>query len=656
VCGITGFVDFSGLDRDDARARVRRMADAIQHRGPDEEGYFVDDHAAFGHRRLAIIDLSSGQQPMSALNGAVQIIYNGEIYDFMAVRAELEAKGHRFRTRCDTEVLLIAYLEWGEACVDRLHGMFAFAIWDSRTRRLLLGRDRVGKKPLYFVRQGSVVAFASELKALRAGGLCPTELDPEALDCYFSFGYIPSPRTVYQGVRKLLPGHTLMVTANGETERRYWRIEFTKPDPALTFEAASEELGALLDQATRSRLESEVPLGAFLSGGIDSSLVVASMAKLVNRPVITNSIGADDGGATELPAARRVAEFLKTDHHEFMVKPDAMAVLEKIAWHFDEPLADSSAVPTWYVCQMARKTVTVALSGDGGDEAFGGYTFRYIPHVVESRVRAALPSIVRKPVFGGLGSLWPASAKLPRPLRLKTIFENLSVSDAEAYYRDLVWLRADARERLYSRKFQESLRGFTPYETVHPFYAGSDAPDALARSQLADMSIYMTDDVLAKVDRMSMAHSLEVRAPLMDTRVLEFAARMPAHFKMNMHEGKLLLRRLAAQRLPEEIHRLPKRGFSISAASWLRNEVRDFARDIIFNPASLLRDYLDTATTERMWSEHQSGARDHNVLLWGLMMFGLWERKHLTDVNAPGAGGSVSASSAPPVRADVVNG
>ena len=649
MCGITGFVDFGGHSRTEAAARVKRMADAIAHRGPDEEGYFVDDFVALGHRRLAIIDLSSGQQPMSALDGRVQIIFNGEIYNYLEVRAELEKLGHHFHTRSDTEVLLLGYVQWGERCVERMSGMFAFAIWDGRDRRLVLARDRVGKKPLYYARMGSTVAFGSELKALRAVDLCPTELDPESLDCYLSFGYIPAPRTIYRGARKVRAAHTLVVTEDGERERRYWNLSFSG-QAGRTLGEATEELEGLLDEAVQCRLMSEVPLGAFLSGGIDSSLVVSSMARRLERPVITHSIGFTDRAHSELPIAARIARHLGTDHHEFTVTPDAATVLERIAWHFDEPLADSSALPTWYVCEMTRRSVAVALSGDGGDEGFGGYIFRYHPHVLESRVRRALPAALRTPLFGLLGGLWPGSAALPRPLRLKTILENLAGGDAEAFYRDLVWLRPDARESVYSPDFLQTLRGFTPMEALAPYYVHNDAPDALGRSQFADIHFYMTDDVLAKVDRMSMAHSLEVRAPLLDHRILEFAARLPSALKMNGRQGKLPLRALAARRLPADIVNLPKRGFSIPAAQWLRGELRPLVEETLSN-SGLPTDLLRTDRLRQMWRDHLRGARDHSVFLWGLMMLSLWQKTSSQGTSRAVAHSASGASRQSPERA-----
>ncbi len=627
MCGITGFIDFEGHEREQARARVRHMADALIHRGPDEEGYYVDDYAALGHRRLSIIDLSSGQQPMSALEGQLQLIFNGEIYNFAQLRAELEGRGRHFKTHSDTEVILLAYAEWGERCVERLAGMFAFALWDTRTRTLLLARDRVGKKPLYYYRQGPRIAFASELKALRAGGFCPDKIDPEALDCYFTLGYIPVPRTIYENVHKLEPAHTLMVSREAAVARQYWQLSFAAPR-ARPLENAVNELDALLDEAVACRLVSEVPLGAFLSGGLDSSLVVASMARQMGRPVITNSIGFDDRKFNELGAARSIADHLKTDHHEFVVQPRAADVLERIAWHFDEPLADSSAVATWYVCEMARRTVTVALSGDGGDEGFGGYTFRYVHHALESRIRVALPASLRAATFGTLGALWPASAWLPKPLRLKTILENLAVGDAEAFYRDLAWLRSDTRDALYTPGFLATLSGFTPMEPVARYYCHNDATDSLGRSQFTDINFYMTDDVLVKMDRMGMAHSLEIRCPLLDHRILEFAAKLPTALKIRGRNGKLVLRALAARHLPREIQSRPKQGFSVPAASWLRGELRPMAEELVFKVQRAFDNLLDKRALERLWQEHQSAARDHSVFLWGLMMLGLWETSH----------------------------
>lgn len=628
MCGIAGFINFQGHDRKCAQARLKRMTDSLVHRGPDEEGFYIDDHAALGHRRLSIIDLAGGHQPMAIEDGGIQVVFNGEIYNYPALKKELVAKGYRFHTQSDTETLLYSYREWGEQCVDKLNGMFAFAIWDVKERSLFLARDRVGKKPLYYYWNGQVFSFASELKGLRVAGLCPTDIDPEAIDCYFSFGYIPAPKTIYKSVNKLLPAHTLTVREGSVSQRRYWAIHFAR-DCSRSVDDIVEQFETLFDDAVKCRLMADVPLGAFLSAGLDSTLVVSSMAKAMNRPVLTNSIGFGDPEFNELPLAGLVAEHFRTDHREYVVDPQINNVLEKIAWHFDEPFADSSAVPTWYVCEMAKNNVTVALSGDGGDENYGGYTFRYIPHVIESRIRSILPnSLFRRLLFGLPGRIYPAYAWLPRPLRLKTFLENLAGSDATAFYNDLIWLRQDTRQNLYTEDLLKGLGGFEPFEIVKPTYESSNAYDPLSRALYTDINLYMTDDCLVKVDRMSMAHSLEVRSPLLDYRLMEFAASLPSRLKIRYGKGKVLLRRLASDRLPAEILKQPKRGFSIPAARWLRHELRDMAEQAILNSNSFHGEFLKRNQLEATWKEHLSGNRDHSVFLWGLLMLDLWAKMH----------------------------
>ena len=421
MCGIAGFVSYHQHDRNEAMLRVRKMTNSLAHRGPDEEGYYVDDMVALGHRRLSIIDLKHGQQPMSGLGGRVRIVFNGEIYNFFELKAELISKGHAFHTKSDTEVILQAYVEWGENCVEKLNGMFAFAIWDERNSGLFMARDRVGKKPLYYTRQGNKFAFASELKAIKTIDMCPNNLDPQSLDCYFSLGYIPAPRTIFKNVQKLPAGRCISIFEKSEKERRYWELKFNN-SYKLRFCEAVDEFQYLLDKAVKCRLMSEVPLGCFLSGGLDSSLVVASMSRLMDKAVKTNSIGFPDYEFSELPIARAISEHIGTEHYEKIVTPQITDDLIRISTFFDEPFADSSAVPTWYVSQAAKEQVTVALSGDGGDESFGGYTFRYVPHMIESKIRRLLPQKMRRVVFGLMGSWWPDSATLPKYLRLKTIW------------------------------------------------------------------------------------------------------------------------------------------------------------------------------------------------------------------------------------------
>ncbi len=623
MCGIAGFIDFSGHAPAEARVRVEAMTRAIAHRGPDAASCHVDGIAALGHRRLSIIDVENGAQPMAALDGTVQLVFNGEIYNFRELRAELESRGQVFATRSDTEVVLRAWLEWGEAAIARLNGMFALALWDARRRSLLLARDRFGEKPLFYARTAQGIAFASELKALRAGGFCRADLDPESVDCYLTLGYVPAPRSIFRGVRKLMPGQWLRVGAEGDREETYWRPRFGAPR-AVSLEAAAEEFEALLIEAVRCRMVSDVPLGAFLSGGLDSALVVWAMSRVSGDPVRTHSIGPERGEG-ELPLARAIAAQLGTQHEEFRVGPEVESLLPAIVHHLDEPLADSSAVPTWHVSRMTRRNVTVALSGDGGDEAFGGYTARYLPHLFESRVRAALPSGLRRGVFGPLARAWPASARLPRPLRLRTILGNLAVDDSRAYFRDLAWLEEEARASLYSRELREALRGFTPFEVVGARYAAdAAAPDALARSQLADIGLYMTDDVLAKVDRMSMAHGLEVRCPLLDPRIVDFAGTLPASLKLGGGEGKRLLRQVAARRLPRRVATAPKQGFSIPAAAWLRGPLVPAFESRVLPRDAAINEWVEPAAVRAIWREHQSGARDHSVPLWALMCLATW--------------------------------
>ena len=626
MCGIAGYITFDNHDPQKEKMRIQRMTKALAHRGPDADGFYVDTTAALGHRRLSIIDRSGGSQPMAlSAKDTLIIVYNGEVYNFLEIREELKIRGHQFSTRSDTEVILVAYLEWGKDCVKKFNGMFAFAIWNVETKTLFLGRDRVGKKPLYYSFNGKVFSFASELKALMVGGFCTDVISPKAIDCYFCFGYIPATEAIFKGVKKLQAAHTLTVTSNNIESECYWKLT-CKQRSYSSLEVAAEEFEELFDKAVACRMMSEVPLGAFLSGGVDSALVVSAMAKCSKNRVLTNTIGFDDKGFNEIPVARAVAEHFNCDHREFIVQPNVVDVLEKIAWYFDEPFADSSAVPTWYVCQMAKQNVTVVLSGDGGDESFGGYTFRYLPHMLESKIRSFIPFSFRKTVFGGFGTIYPESSRLPKILRLKTIFNNLALDDCEAFIRDLVWLLPEERNKLYSADFLDSLHGFTPFETVMPFYNNNDAASAMAKAQYADVHFYMTDDVLVKVDRMSMAHSLEVRSPLLDYRILEFAAGLPTKLKINWKQGKLVLRRLAEKRLPSQVNEQPKRGFSIPAVDWLRNELRDIVEEAIGSQGSLIDTTFRKIELDRIWRRHLTGQKDYNVFLWGLIMLHLWEK------------------------------
>jgi asparagine synthase (glutamine-hydrolysing) len=624
MCGIAGFIDFSSLNRENAREKLLRMTDCIVHRGPDAGGAYVDTYAALGHRRLSIIDLATGHQPMADVSGRYRIVFNGEIYNFPALKRELEILGYRFATASDTEVILQAYACWGSACVERFNGMFAFALWDTLEKRVFIARDRVGKKPLYYTWDGRCFAFASELKALIQGGFTGRTIDSAALDAYFCLGYIPSPMAVFTDVHKLPPATAGVVTPEGPSFNRYWDLDCT-PEIALTLDEACDRLDALLRDAVCCRMMSEVPLGAFLSSGLDSGLVVSYMAELSDRPVATHTMGFEEDAFNESAGARLIAGHLGTRHSEFVSKPEDMETLLSIARCLDEPFADNSVLPSWHVCRNAARSVTVALTGDGGDEGFGGYTFRYLPHVMESRIRRWIPKGLRQGVFGPAGKIYPASARLPKVLRVKTILENIAQSDARAFYNDLVWLREDDRNRLYTKAFKSALSGRTPGERVVSLYEQCQGADALSRAQYTDIRFYLPEDVLVKADRMSMAHGLELRNPFLDHRILEFGVSLPSDLKISRTRGKLLLRHLARKKLPPEVVNLPKKGFSVPAAHWLRTGLKGFARDVVFQ-SPLIKELLNRDVLDRMWTDHQSCARDHHVFLWSTMMLGLWEK------------------------------
>ena len=519
MCGLAGIVS-SQQGHPDERTLLA-MRDVQWHRGPDQAGVYVGEGVGLGHRRLSIIDLEHGQQPMVDDKAGLALIYNGELYNFMALRVELEALGTVFVSHSDTEVLLRAWQHWGEACLPRLVGIFAFAVWNKRTQRIFLARDQIGVKPLYygFTTAGDLV-FASELKGLLAHPDVERKLDPQALEDYLAFGYVPDPKSIYQGIFKLPPGHWLSWRA-GEplpAARQYWDVPF-KLDTQLGESEAAAKLRTLLDDAVASQMVADVPLGAFLSGGVDSSAVVASMSRVAPEPVNTCSIGFDHSGFDETAYARQVAEHLHTKHFEERVSSQDDDLLDMLAGIYDEPFADSSALPTWRVCQLARKHVTVALSGDGGDENFAGYR-RYRLHAWESSLRAGLPLALRKPLFGLLGKIYPKADWAPRPLRAKTTLQALACDNVEAYFHSVSITSAAMRQQLYSASFKRELQGYSALSVfrTHAQHAPTDQPLLLA--QYLDLKTWLPGDILTKVDRASMAHSLEVRVPLLDHRLV----------------------------------------------------------------------------------------------------------------------------------------
>jgi asparagine synthase (glutamine-hydrolysing) len=621
MCGLTGIFEYR-RPTEISKDLVHRMNETIVHRGPDDEGIFVGPGIGLGFRRLSIIDLSGGHQPIANEDGSIWVMLNGEIYNYPELRKEMLEKGHTLATRSDTETIVHLYEEYGEDCFAQLRGMFAVVIWDSNKRKLLMARDRLGKKPLFYSADSQRVLFGSELKALLAGDNLSREMDPYALYDYFSFGYIPAPKTVYSSVRKVLPGHHITVSGDGVLrEKSYWKLSFGETDEHSEADWC-ERLHHELCEATRIRLMSDVPLGAFLSGGLDSSAVVATMARLMNQPVTTCSIGFDVPEFDESKYARQVAEQFHTQHHEQVVQPDALTVVDKLAWHYDEPFADSSAIPTYYVSGIARKYVTVALGGDGGDENFAGYR-RYQFDVMENRIRARVPAGIRSSIFGPLGRWYPPLAWAPRVFRAKATFQSLSRNPLEGYFNSISIFRPGEKSKLFQRDFLDQLAGYDSIEVLRHHYDRADTEDPLSRIQYVDIKTYLPDDILTKVDRASMAVSLEVRAPLLDHRLTEMAARMPSSLKLRGREGKYIFKKAMEPTLSRDILYRSKQGFAVPLAHWFRNELKEMAHETIFGVKDgiLVPQYL-----QKIWTEHQRGTFDRSAHLWAVLMFRKWQK------------------------------
>ena len=621
MCGITGIIDLKGR-RQFERAVIERMNESQRHRGPDEGDLYLAPGIALGHRRLSIIDLATGQQPLFNEDGSVVIVFNGEIYNFQELVPQLEALGHRFRTRSDTEVIVHAWEAWGEACVERLRGMFAFAIWDENRQTLFMARDRLGVKPMYYAAlPDGQLLFGSELKSVMAHGGLSREIDPLALEEYFSLGYVAEPRTVFKAARKLPPGSfiTLKRGAPVGEPRTYWDVSFTG-DARIGAADAQEELVARLRESVRLRMIAEVPLGAFLSGGVDSSAVVAMMAEQCAEPVKTCSIAFKDPRFDESAFAQKVAERYFTEHHVDRVDTDDFDLVDTLARLYDEPYADSSAIPTYRVCQLARKHVTVALSGDGGDESFGGYR-RYRLHMAEERLRAALPLGVRRPVFGLLGRVYPKADWAPRPLRAKATFQALARDTVDAYFHGVSIVRDDLRSALFSNSLKAELGGYNAVELFRAHAARAQVHDALSLVQYLDLKTYLVGDINTKVDRASMAHSLEVREPLMDHPLVEWLASLPSDLKVRGDEGKWLLKKAMEPHLPHDIMYRPKQGFAVPLARWFRGPLRSRVREALLGGPMADTGWFNRLTLQKILSEHESGQRDHSAPLWTILMF-----------------------------------
>lgn len=624
MCGIAGVFARDGDLPPEVRAAVPEMTAALAHRGPDGVGFFSNEHVAFGHRRLAIIDRATGHQPMTNDDESHWIVFNGEIYNHRPLRERLAGRGYRFRTHSDTEVILHAYEEFGEHCVDVLEGMFAFAIYDKRKRELFAARDRLGKKPLFYAELGGVFHFASELPALRRSPLWSDDLDVSSLEGYLSLGYFIAPSTVFRHARKLPPASTLRLSPGGLSVSTYWDVsEFDtdhRPDSDIVKEADER-----LRTAVNARLESEVPLGAFLSGGIDSGLVVSYMAESLADRLVTASVGFGEPAHNELEAAGWAAKRFGSRHYSEIIRPRLDEVVGPISEGLGEPLADSSAIPTWYLARAAREHVTVALSGDGGDEGFAGYDFRYQTHALEASVRRFVPNRLA-PVMAWLGRQWPRSPRLPRALRLGGLIENLGTDPAAAYYTDLTFFRpADARRLMGLTPDRDPARSPVYHAVTEP-YRRCASMDPVQRAEYADLKVYLPNNSLVKVDRMSMVHGLEVRSPLLDREVVEFAFRIPASRKQSFTQSKLVLRELALHRLPKPLWQMPKHGFSAPLGSWIREVPGHMYEDEVLVSSAQIGRWLDLKELMRHFADHRGGAIDRGYILWACWILERWLR------------------------------
>ena len=615
MCGIAGVI-YSDHQHPVDGDLIDRMCAVIHHRGPDEWGMWCEGPVGIGMKRLRIIDLAGGSQPMAAAGGKIRIVFNGEIYNYRELREDLEKRGYRFVTNSDTESILHLYEEYGEECVQHLRGMFAFAIWDARRRTLFMARDRFGKKPLHYLHDGQKLVFGSEIKSLLQHPDVKPEVYRPAIVNYLAYGYVPDPDTMFLGISKLPPGHTLTWKDGHIVVKQYWDLRFQPDDPPKDDEYYLNEVDRLLHEAVKIRLVSDVPLGAFLSGGIDSSLVVAMMARQMREPVKTFSIGFEEEKYNELPYARMVAAKYGTDHHEEIVRPDAEEVLSDLITVFDEPFADSSAIPTYYVSRMARRHVTVALSGDGGDEIFAGYG-RYLDSTLADRLEH-VPLALRRTVLGGAARLLPEGFKGTKTLRYLA-------ADRDARYLAKMTKELSCRyQAVFSQDLMAEAGGGNPAAALEGCFLKVKGLDAVTRRQYADVKGYLPGDILTKVDRTSMLVSLEARSPLLDHRLAEFAATIPTELKVRGRSLKNVLKTLARRYLPEELIDRPKMGFEVPVAKWINSEWREMSHDLVLGERALQRGNFNPRYLNWIMEEHRSGRRNHNGAIWALMVLEMW--------------------------------
>ena len=625
MCGIAGCLHFDSMKGID-RVLLQRMSETLVHRGPDGAGIYLSGPVGLAHRRLSIIDLESGRQPMSNENGTLWIVFNGEIYNFQELRGELLSKGYRFKTKSDTEVLLHLYEEKGADCLKDLRGMFAFAIWDALKKTLFLARDRVGKKPLYYYADERRFIFGSEIKAILQDPEVRREVNREALHDYLTLGYTPSPGTMFRGIQKLPPAHSLLVQEGRIETRCYWTL---RHDPKWqgSLAEAEDRLLAELKEAVRIRLVSDVPLGAFLSGGLDSSLVVSLMSELVGKPVKTFTIGFENEDFSEVSFARRVARHLGTEHHEFIVKPDAAAILPKLIWHYNEPFGDSSCIPTYYVAKLAREHVTVALNGDGGDESFAGYD-RYKAGKLSQILQGTPPFLLS---LGARACGW--LARKPGGGRRSGFLRQQHFLEAMLQYprlseRYLRWVSYFMEEKnaLYTDDFKAALASRRTADLFENYFDPRLSLGVVDRLMALDIQTYLPEDLLVKMDVATMANSLEARSPFLDQNVMAFAAGLPEAMKLKGWTGKFILRRLAVKRLPKEIVTRRKMGFAVPIGHWFRTNLRTYLLDTLLDSRSLQRGYFKREAISRVLQEHLEGKEDHSPRVWALLNLELWHR------------------------------
>lgn len=628
MCGITGIFDRLSRREIDQNL-LAAMNESQRHRGPDAGGLHIESGLGLGHRRLSIIDLAAGDQPLFNHDRTVVVVFNGEIYNFQALRRELEAAGHVFLTNSDTEVIVNGWRAWGPDCVRHFRGMFGFALWDRNNQTLFLARDRLGKKPLYYadLPDGQFI-FASELKALLVHPGLSRDIEPRAVEDYFAFGYVPDPKTIFRAARKLPPGTTLNLRRGVRISepQQYWDIAFAPVK--LSEDAAAGELIERLQEAVRLRLIAEVPLGAFLSGGVDSSAVVSLMAELAREPVNTCSIGFSDPAYNEAAHAAEVAHRYRTNHKVEVVDPKDFGLIETLVDVYDEPYADSSSLPTYRVCQLARKHVTVALSGDGGDENFAGYQ-RYRWHAYEEQVRAVLPAHLRRPVFGALGLVYPKLDWAPKILRAKSTLQALARDSVQSYLHSVSVIPNKLRCKLFSSSFRRELQGYQAIEVLQAHAARAPTQDPLSLVQYLDFKTYLPGDILTKIDRASMAHGLEVRAPLLDHEFVDWASGLPPAMKLRGREGKYIFKRALETRLPNSILYRPKMGFAVPLASWFRDPLRERVRQAVLGQTLQETGLFHAPFLRRLVDDHQAGVRDHSAALWALLMFEGFARRCL---------------------------